>query len=68
MFSLAEYLEIPNAEIGLFWQRMLVLSVLNDKLLDELERHIDPIDGFCDDEDHVAFRDQIIRKSSQPKS
>jgi hypothetical protein len=68
MFSLAEYLEISDAEIGPFWQRMLVLSVLNNKLLDELERHIDPIDGFCDDDDHVAFRDQIIRKSSQPKS
>ena len=46
MFSLAKYLEIPNTAIGLFWQRMLVLSVLNNNILDELERHIDPIDGF----------------------
>jgi hypothetical protein len=59
---------IPNAEIGPFWQCMLVLSVLNNNILDELERHIDPIDGFCDDVNHVAFHNQIISKSSQHKS
>jgi hypothetical protein len=58
MFSLAKYLEILNTKIGPFWQGMLVLSVLNNNILDELERHIDPI----------AFCDQIISKSSQPKS
>ncbi len=47
---------------------MLVLSVLNNNLLDELKHHIDPIDGFCNYVDHVTFCNQIICKSSQPKS
>ena len=61
LLSLIEYLQIREAEMGPFIQRLIVLSVLNNNIIDELERHVDIIDGFDKDTDHVAFRDKIIR-------
>ena len=66
LLSLIEYLQVPHAEIGPFFQRFLVMSVMNQELLDELERHVDIINDFEDDDSHASFRDQIIRKGSKP--